>query len=256
MDCQKARAQLELRTLGSDAASGPDTPAAIRHLAECDACHLTHESQRQFDRDVANAMTDVPIPAGLADRLMASVGGSASCAPVPTGTTNGRRRSLRWLTISAVVALLPVLMWSLSPRRPMLNEASVRDLAVQWSDATSDSRVVDFKLPAGWSSLRAVQFGDSRFASVNGVDVPARSFVMRMERRQSTISGFVVRLSHGEWYETLGSTSFSAATVQYAAFGTWVVWREGDTVFICVMKDNAQAMQRLQDLIASSRGLS
>lgn len=256
MDCQKAQAQLELRTLGSDAASGADPSPAARHLADCDACHLAHETQRQFDRDVANAMTDVPIPAGLADRLMASVGGSASPAPVPSGTANGRLRSMRWLTISAVVALLPVLMWSLSPRRPMLNEASVRDLTAQWSDATGDARVVDFRLPAGWGALRAVQFGEPRFASVNGVEVPARSFVMRMERRQSPITGFVVRLDHGEWFETLGPTSFSAATVQYAAFGTWVVWREGDTVFICVMKDNAQAMQRLQDLIASNRGLS
>lgn len=256
MDCQKAQAQLDLRTLGSDAASGPDPSAIARHLAECDVCHLAHESQRQFDRDVANAMADVPIPAGLADRLMATVGNSAAPASVPARIPSGRQRSVRWLATSAVVALLPLLMWGLSPRRPMLNEASVRELAVRWGDAAGDLRQVDFELPAGWNSLRAVQFGESRFASVNGVDIPVRSFLMRMERRQSTISGFIVRLSRGDWYEPLGSTSFSAATVQYAAFGTWVVWREGDTVFICVMKDNAQAMQRLQDLIASSRGLS
>lgn len=256
MDCQKAQAQLDLKVLGSDAVSGHDPIALARHLEECDACHLAHESQQQFDRDVANAMTDVPVPAGLTDRLMASVGNSPSVVPNPTGSAIWLRRSRHWLTITAVVALLPLLIWALSPRKAMLNEASVRDLAAQWSNATVDSRAVDFKLPSAWNSLRTVQFGESRFASVHGVDIPVQPFSMRIERRQSTISGFIVRLSRGEWSEAVESTSFSAATVQYAAFGTWVVWREGDTVFICVMKDNAQAMQRLQDSIAGSRGLS
>lgn len=256
MDCQKAQAQLEFNTLGSEAGSGPDPSAAVRHLAECDACHLAHESQRQFDRDVANAMTDIPIPTGLADRLRVAVGGATLPSAVSVGSSSGRRRTLRWLTVSAMVALLPLLMWSLSPHRQVLNEGSVRDLVVHWSNETSNSQKVDFRLPAGWGSLRTVQFGDAQIASVNGVEVPTRSFVMRMDRRQPAVSGFVVRLSPGEWHEAIGVTSFSVATVQYAPFGAWVVWREGDSVFICVMRDNAQAMQRLQDLIAGGRSLS
>ena len=44
--------------------------------------------------------------------------------------------------------------------------------------------------------------------------------------------------------------------IQYDTFGTWVVWSEGDAVFVCVIYDDAHTIQRLQDVIARSRNFS
>ena len=264
MDCHQAQAQLDLTTLGRQAATGPEALAAQRHLAECDACHLAVESQQRFDAQVAQAMTDVPLPAGLNERLSAAVSAAnvlpeSTLRPLTTGTgPMSRRRMVRTLGWGAIAALVPLLMWGLlAPRVPTLNEASVRELA----GLNLDFLPVDLQRaafsPAGWSTLRAIQFGDApRRASVHGADVPVMAFLLQTDRRSPRATGLLVRLPQSQWHATPDTTSFSSATIQYESFGTWVVWLEGNEVFVCILHDNAHAMQRLQELIAGSRELT
>ena len=255
MDCHKAQAQLDFTTLGQDAVGGSESLAAQRHLAECDACHQTFESQRRFDRRVAQAMSDVPLPPGLVERLSSAVGSAES---VQSGAVPRRRALGRVGWGVAAVALLPFLIWVLTPRTPVLNQASVQVLAeLDLNLLPVDSRQGIFSLPAGWSSLRDLQFGESpRLAHVNGSKIPVRDFLLQPDRRSPDVVGLLVRLPKSEWHATPDATSFSSATVEYASFGTWVVWREGDAVFLCILHDNAHAMQRLQDLLAESRDLT
>lgn len=264
MDCHQAQAQLDLTTLGRQTASGPEALAAQRHLAECDACHLAVESQQRFDNQVAHAMSDVPLPTGLNERLSAAVSAAtvrpeSTLRPFTSGTGPvSRRRLVRTLGWGVIAALVPLLMWGiLAPRVPTLNEASVRELAgLDPNTLPADPQYVAFS-PAGWSTLRAIQFGDApRLASVNGADVPVMAFLLQTDRRSPRATGLLVRLPQSQWHATPDTTSFSSATIQYESFGTWVVWLEGNEVFVCILHDNAHAMQRLQELIAGSRELT
>lgn len=256
MDCHKAQAQLEFTTLGQDAVGGPDLSAAQRHLADCDACHQTFESQRRFDTKLARAMSDVALPPGLNERLSAAIG-AASNRPVPTVRPRGR--SIPWIS-GAVVSLVLALYFSgiLGPRIPRLNQFSVHQLAeLDLNVLPADMRQDAFSPPDEWSALQGIQFGESlRLAKVGGAEVPVMPFQLPPNRRAPHVTGFLIQLPLSRWHETPEATSFSSATIQYASFGTWVVWREGDTVFICVVRDNADALQRMQDLVVGSRELT
>ena len=260
MECHQAQAQLEFTTLGRNAVNGPDVQAAQRHLAECESCHRAMEFQQRFDSEVSRAMTSVLLPAGLTERLVSAVNGPVARIESPTASPRAgwQRLAGRCLTGGVLALLIPLLIWGWFGSLPQtLNEASVRHLAgLDLNQLPADVRQ-ELIFPAGWHALREIQIGDAaRLASVNSVEVPVQAFLARTDRRSPNVAGFLVRLPHSQWQTDLDATSFSSATIQYASFGTWVVWREDDVVFVCVLRDDAHGMQRLQELIAGKRDLT
>jgi hypothetical protein len=135
----------------------------------------------------------------------------------------------------------------------MLTKGSVGDLAkVDLNALPLDSQQA-FPFPTGWNSLREVQFGDSpRLAPINGVQVPVQAFLLRMDR-EAPASGILARIQPSQWQPVPEATSFSSAMVQYAPFGAWVVWQEGDAVFVCILHGDPQAMERFQKRVAGNR---
>lgn len=256
MDCQQARAQLELERLGKDTVPGSDAVAAERHLAECDVCRVAVASGRQVDSRIARAMLDVPVPAGFADRLHAAIGPVLPVAEPPTAIP--RRHLLRRLGWGSL-ALVPMLVIGafLISKPVVLNDASIRELGKLDPSLLRVSSSQGIAAPAGWSNLRAIRFGDAaRVAMVNGVEIPLLTFTALGDRRSASCTGYLVRLPLSRWHRVPDGESFSRGMIQYAAFGTWVVWREGDSVIICVLQGDAHAMQRLQDLVAAGRQLT
>jgi hypothetical protein len=256
MDCHKAQAQLEFTTLGQEAAGSSDLVAAKTHLAECDSCHQSFESQRRFDMRLSRAMSDVTIPAGLNERLSAAIGETFS-QPTPAQPVRGR--SLRWA--GGALASVLLILWCcgiLSPHPQKLNQANVHQLAdMDLNALPADTRADLFSVPGEWDSLRGIRFGESpRLAKVAGMNLTVMPLLLQPDRRSPPVSGFVVQLPLAKWHEVPEESSFAAAPMQYASFGTWVVWREGDTVFICVVRDNAETLQRMQELVTASRQLT
>lgn len=274
MDCHQAQAQLNFTTRGKDAPAGPDWQAAQRHLGECEACRLALDSQRRFDLQVSRAMVDVAVPQGLAERLRSAVAAtteeaasgtgvaaeSASVRPkAMTSARASRFRTGRRVALGIVATLIPLLVWTLLvPRTHVLNEVSVRELGKLNLDAlTADPRLSALPAPAGWNTARAVQLGDSaHMAPAGGRNVPIQTFRLQTDRRSPSVTGFLLRLPKSQWHATPDATSFASAPIQYESFGTWVVWREGNAVYVCVLHENAHVMQRLQELISGGRGLT
>lgn len=259
MNCREALAQLELSSLAREAGSTPDSPSARRHLAECPACRQAYHDLQKFDREMARTMTDVAVPQGLTDRLLAAVDSVPSSAGIndkAAAAVPGRGRAVRrpflWGAAGLVVAILAVFsVWIVQPR-PMLTEKSVGEFARLDINALPAAREQSV-LPQGWSSLRGVRFGESsRMAVINGVEVPVQAFVLQVDRKLAA-TGILTRIQPAQWQSAPDATSFDSATVQYAPFGAWVAWREGDVVFVCIVQENAHAMQRLQELVAASR---
>jgi hypothetical protein len=158
----------------------------------------------------------------------------------------------------AIALLIPLLMWAwLAPRTPALNRVHIAELAaLNLNELPVDSTPME-PVPSGWSSLRAIHFGDRpRRSVVNRVSAPVLAFLAAPDRRSPQTSGFLVKLTPAQWQSVPEATSFSSATIQYEAFGTWVVWREGDSVFLCILHGDAHVMQQLQDMIAGYGGLT
>jgi len=63
-------------------------------------------------------------------------------------------------------------------------------------------------------------------------------------------------LHESEWAAPIMAGPFSAAEVQYTTTGTWVVWREGTTVFVLILHGDAPAMEQLQRATAKLPNLT
>jgi len=242
MDCHEAQAQFEWMTLGAEPAGGLDRSAVRSHLAECPACRRLWEAHHQFEAQVGRLMSDVPVPAGLQDRLRAAV---ESCpAPAETGSSQRWPRRLVWTAL----ALVPLIVWGVLSRPTSFNESAVSVIAGLDLNTLPVSGAV--QSPGSWRSLRAVQWGaGTHMARVQGVQVPVVPFVARLDRRTPHAAGVLVQLTPAQWHASSLAPSFAAATIQYAPFGTWAVWRENDSVYLCILHDNAHVMQRLQEIV-------
>src|SRR5947209_7636374 len=70
MDCKNARLLLEFARPGGRELEAADAEALHQHLAECSECAaLAHDEQRA-DEHLGRAMRDVPVPAGLRERVL------------------------------------------------------------------------------------------------------------------------------------------------------------------------------------------
>lgn len=70
MQCRDAQFYLRLRRHASDELGTDVTGDLDRHLAGCAGCATDARSAASFDRAVAAAMTAVPVPSGLRDKLL------------------------------------------------------------------------------------------------------------------------------------------------------------------------------------------
>jgi hypothetical protein len=75
MECRDAQFYLRLRRHAADELGDDVTAPLTDHLATCAACAAVSRSLESFDRSLATAMTAVPVPRGLRDRLLSDVAG-------------------------------------------------------------------------------------------------------------------------------------------------------------------------------------
>lgn len=257
MDCHQAQAQLELANRGKDAVRSADAVAAERHVAECDVCQLAMRSQQRVDDQITRAMGNVPLPDGLTQRLHASINSATTLGPQPT-VKPPRRQFLQrvvWGSLAAVAIVVTCAV--VLPRSGVLSDANIRELGnLDLTTLPVNSSPVP-SLPLGWTSQRLVRFADARIGTVGGRNVLLQTFNAWTDRRSSSGStGFLMKLPQSQWHDVPDATSFGRAQIQYASFGTWVVWREGDSVIVCVLHADAHAMERLQEIVSGGRQLS
>ncbi|HUG92083.1 MAG TPA: hypothetical protein VML55_14685 [Planctomycetaceae bacterium] len=189
MDCRTAREILDVLRPGSNDRAEPDVADAVAHLDECDECTLAFRWVQSFDRRIGRAMRDVPVPAGLKERLQDVLGierhgtlddaaggrSAAEALAVPAAedglSRNGsmpaartlpptRRPSRRrwWTPITAMAAVFVLLgvVWFLNrDRGPQITLAQVYEkLPFDLSTAEPFDGSFDPQLPPGWAGNR------------------------------------------------------------------------------------------------------
>jgi hypothetical protein len=125
MDCSNARLLMQFRTTNGDELAAPEREELDAHLAGCPLCRAVDHDQQRLDDHLGRAMRDVPVPAGLRQRLLAAV---APAAPA--------KRPRRWLKRAswglglATAASLGLLVWGWyfwrGPLRPSISPHHVQ----------------------------------------------------------------------------------------------------------------------------------
>lgn len=216
-------------------------------------------TRSQFDSELALAMSDVPLPVGLTARLQAVV----RTAPVqPSTAATVPRLANHWsrrLMLVGSVALVLLAAWSwLGSRDAALTEADVRRLAeLDSSSLPAAPSGTKFALPAGWQSLPGMELAEQTvIARDDTLSVPVLPLTFLANRRAPRVTGLLLALPESRWPSRIEAKSFSMAEVRYTASGTWAIWREGKTIFVCVLRADARVLEALQHAAANGREVS
>jgi len=200
MECRDAQFYLRFRRPGSDEL-GPEVAADLdRHLAGCEHCSAEAGAQTAFDVAVAGAMRDVPVPAGLRNKLVAHVAEKRGAEL--------RRRAYRYAGTAAAVFLALGMAFGFFAQRPSLDTSRMviaLEDQVQNPDTAIREWLVAEKLPTELPApFDPNLFIDRGYERVNGREVPklvyaprngsgfAKVYVLRPGefRGQETLEGF------------------------------------------------------------------
>src|SRR5262245_60343822 len=117
MECRDAQFYLRFRRPGSDEL-GPEVAGDLdRHLAGCEHCAAESAAASAFDMAVATAMMDIPVPAGLRNKLIAHVAEKRGA--------DLRRKAYRYAGTAAAVFLALGLTFGLFAGRPVLEPSDL-----------------------------------------------------------------------------------------------------------------------------------
>lgn len=255
MDCNEVQAYLKFRTLGHEQHHERDAAEVNRHLAHCDGCHSAFVTEQAFDHEVASAMSEVAIPGGLTSRLRNVIRSVDAPVTADRAAIRPRRRLSRRIVLAAMAAgLAAVIISKITTSFAPLTESEVRRL-VDLNIESLPAAAVDaaFPLPAGWDRVRGLQFAQAPLlATIGQRQFPILPLIVRLRSKSPEVAGFLVRIPSASSQPAIDATSFHSATVQYSSTGSWVIWREANAVYVCVLRD-AHTMERLQNAIFGGR---
>ncbi len=212
-----------------------------------------------FDRGMARAMEDVSVPAGLVTRLQAAVSDTPAQPMSDPSRYDAGTRWARRLLLSGCAAVALLAAWSsLTPRGFVVTEADIRRLAEldlkSLTLAPTETRRV---LPVGWQSVRGLELANRLVvASGDSPTVQMLPLSYQADRRPPRVTGLLLPLHESDWPVTIATGPFFAAEIRYTTAGTWVVWREGTTVFVLMLRGDARVMERLQQAAAKLPNLT
>lgn len=173
MECRDAQFYLRLRRHAGDELGAEVSTDLSRHLVSCTTCAALANTAESFDRAVAAAVGNVPVPAGLRDRLFAEA--SAFRGGVI------RRQVYRVSAVAASVLLaLGIGFGAFFANRPKIDTSLMvmaADQQIQDPDATIRQWLIEHRfpdrLPEPFNPELLMSLGTER---VQGADVPVVVF--------------------------------------------------------------------------------
>jgi len=226
-----------------------------------DSTPPTTTPRGSFDCELTRAMNDIPLPNGLTERLRTAIV-QQPLASLPLNGSQPSRDNGRWsrrLLLSSAVALVLVAVWSwLGPHETELTEADVLRIAeLDSSNLPNAPPGTQFIPPAGWHSLPGVELASHPvIANDEAFSIAVLPLTFRTRRNSPRVTGLLLALPESRWPFRIDATSLSHTDVRYSATGTWAIWREGTTIFVCILHADARALEALQHASTSSRDVT
>ena len=249
------------RLAGPSGESGiPDEMGLHEHLTTCAACQRAVRSLEQWDRQLIRAMGDVAVPNGLSHRLADALrdASTADLISKPSVLTASVRRT--WVRTSATVAVACLLVFSLLWTRywlqpPMLSAANVAMLLQQEPQDMPTSSTLIRRLPHGWSSLSDLSSREWKQTELSNLRLSVVVIPFKLQaKRGQHYAGSLFVIPKSRW-TPVPITPVSQTHVQYSLPHAWIVWSEGDIVYVLSMNGPPQLLEQLQRQLDDSHAV-
>jgi hypothetical protein len=240
MDCQTALEHLDCVRPDSDDLDLPEIADARAHLESCDTCQETFAQNQSFDRAVIDVVLDVDVPEGLRSSLQ--------------GSSNSRRRRIQTVVSAACVLMLGVAAWLWQSQPVQFTEKDLlKQLPIDLSETEQFDARFELALPAPWTGNPRLRVG----REFRGIDLDgevghdaAVAIFSYSPSRNVPINGILVAIPASRVAPRPESVSFAQADAQYIQKDgrrpVAAVWREGDTVYVCLILGSAADLERIQ----------
>ena len=240
MDCGLAREQLDVARPDSADRETAELQAAFAHVDACPECAEIVEFRREFDRRTAAVMRDVPVPAGLKERLLAAAELAESPPQVAQPVPAYNRRKLLLATSSAAALLIAAgVMWIVGGGAP--DPLAMNDVRQFWTEQLAEDAALA-SLPAFDGSFDAA-IPDLRWAgNLPGVE-PQGADIDGDGRHDAAVyqfgTGFLVvfppdRIAHAPAAESPFAAERSYAPVLNVA------WTDAGQVHLCFVRSGGE----------------
>ena len=251
MNCHDVEPFLDQLGATYDGGVIPNEASLRQHLASCSACQQSLQLMERWDSQLSRAMVDVAIPDGLSDRLIVALKTTPpvelqDVAVVPKHIS-GSRRFLSLALIGAACLLVTLGWWARSLRE--VGHLSPANVALLWDrppEAITSEKGLIKKVPRGWSAMNNVSVQDWKQSKLSNppLTVSVRPFEFRFPRGTPE-EGWLFVLPKSSW-GPVPVSSVSRARVQYSPDRVWIVWGEGNLVYIVALAGSPQSLERLQ----------
>lgn len=264
MDCQTALEYLDCIRPDSDDLDLPEMADAREHLNSCDACQQVFAERQHFDRAVTDVAQDVEIPEGLLTSLLSGSRRGQTSEPVsasesaettlPPAEQRPARRKGALQTAVAVVLLIGVSVWFWQSRPVQFAENDLlRLLPIDLSATEAFDSAFEFDLPTAFSGNSGLRVG----REFRGIDLDNRAghdaavaIFSYLPSRNAPINGILAAIPADRVNPLPESISFAQADSQYIRKDgrrpVAAVWRERDTVYLCLILGSAADLEQMQ----------
>jgi hypothetical protein len=264
MDCRTARDILESARPDSEDYLDAEFAQALLHLEECPRCLEVVRDRRAADERIGHMIRDVPVPAGLEERLLDALrgpaaetsarvdGSDAATRParvVPTRTPQRLSRRA-WIRAGLVTAAASVLMGAAAwlvveqqwgSRVTIAELSETAPLSLEGLPRFDGSFEAD--LPHRWTSSRQLTLGSPRGFSLSGGERHGAAlypFSVRAAGSAFT-TGVLLVIPAREVKLPPEQSYFQAAGVSYVGRSAVVAWQSDGFVYVCFVKNGEAA---------------
>ena len=240
MDCQTALEHLDCVRPDSDELDLPEMADARAHLESCDACQETFATNQSFDRAVTEVAQDVDVPDGLRSSL--------------AGSSNSQRRRIQTIVSAACALMLGVAVWLSQSQPTQFTEAELlKQLPIDLRATDQFDKGFEIALPAPWTGNPRLSVG-REFRGIDLDDDPGHDAAVAIFRyspsRNAPINGILAAIPASRVAPLPKSSSFALADSRYIQIDgrrpVAAVWRERDTVYVCLVLGSAADLEQIQ----------
>ncbi|MGZ0168584.1 MAG: hypothetical protein ACKVHE_03410 [Planctomycetales bacterium] len=245
MDCQTALEHLDCVRPDSNDLDLPEMADARAHLDSCDSCQQSFAEMQSLDRAVTNVVLNVDVPEGLRVSLVET--------SVNEAAANSRRRRLQAAASVACALMLGVAAWLWQPQVQFAEAELLQRLPIDLSATEQFDTSFELALPAPWTGNPRLRVG----REFRGIDLDDKAghdaavvIFSYSPSRNAPINGILAAIPASRVSPLSESVSFAQADSRYIQKDgrrpVAAVWREGDTVYVCLVLGSAADLERIQ----------